>query len=91
MSQQNHLDLPSLVWVENFLKSFKGTVLFVSHDRSLLNNLAEMLIHLDRGKFRVYQGNFDSYLNYREEFLEQEQKQLEKPPKKEAKLRAFYN
>ena len=85
----NHLDLPSLVWVENFLKSFKGTVLFVSHDRSLLNNLAEMLIHLDRGKFRVYQGNFDSYLNYREEFLEQEQKQLENLQKKKQNLEHF--
>ena len=85
----NHLDLPSLVWVESFLKSFKGTVLFVSHDRSLLNNLGEMLIHLDRGKFRVFHGNFDSYLNHREEFLEQEQRQFESLQKKKQNLEQF--
>ena len=73
----NHLDLPSLIWVENYLKSFKGTVLFVSHDRSLLNNLGEMLIHLDNGKFEIFNGNFDQYLEYREAQLELEQKQFE--------------
>ena len=87
----NHLDLPSLIWVENYLKSFKGTVLFVSHDRSLLNNLGEMLIHLDNGKFRIFNGNFDQYLEYREAQLELEQKQFESLQKKKTKPRNIHH
>ena len=48
-----------------------------------------MLIHLDRGKFRVFHGNFDSYLNHREEFLEQEQRQFESLQKKKQNLEQF--
>ena len=50
-----------------------------------------MLIHLDRGKFRVFHGNFDSYLNHREEFLEQEQRQFESLQEEKTKFRAIYN
>lgn len=45
----NHLDLPSLVWVESYLQNFEGIVLFVSHDRDLLNRLASVVLHLEQG------------------------------------------
>jgi ATP-binding cassette subfamily F protein 3 len=62
----NHLDLPSLVWVEKWLQSFKGTLLFVSHDRSLLRRLPTSTLHLQNGVLTRYSGNFDSFLEQRE-------------------------
>lgn len=62
----NHLDLPSLVWVENWLQNFSGTLLFVSHDRALLNRLATSTLHLANKKLTPYAGNFDYFLEMRE-------------------------
>lgn len=58
----NHLDLPSLAWVERFLMNFKGTLLFVSHDRALLNRLAQWTLHLHGGHLQAYAGGFDDFL-----------------------------
>lgn len=58
----NHLDLPSIEWFENYLKKFNGTVLFVSHDKDLLNRLATHVLHLRQGKVSSYPGNFDDFL-----------------------------
>lgn len=69
----NHLDLPSLIWVEKYLQGFRGTLLFVSHDRSLLNRLATITLHLSHGQLKAYRGNFDSLLEQRE----QEEAQLD--------------
>lgn len=63
----NHLDLPSLVWVESWLQQFTGTVLFVSHDRGLLNRLAVCTLHLHHGDLRLYRGNFDRFLEQKAE------------------------
>ena len=67
----NHLDLPSMEWVERFLKSFKGCLIFVSHDRSLINRLATNILHLHHGEMNDYVGNYDKFLEAYE--LEQEQ------------------
>ncbi|RZA25539.1 MAG: ABC transporter ATP-binding protein [Proteobacteria bacterium] len=61
----NHLDLPSLVWVERYLQTFRGTLLFVSHDRALLNRLATATLYLAHGELRSYKGNFDAMLDQR--------------------------
>lgn len=58
----NHLDLPSIEWFENYLKQFKGTILFVSHDKDLLNRLATHILHLRGGELTPYKGNFDAFL-----------------------------
>jgi ATP-binding cassette subfamily F protein 3 len=62
----NHLDLPSLVWVEKWLENFRGTLLFVSHDRSLLKRLPTITLHLHNGRLTAYTGNFDAFLEERE-------------------------
>lgn len=67
----NHLDLPSIRWFEEYLQSFRGTVIFVSHDRDLLNNLATHVLHLRHGKLDAYTGNFTQFLDAFE--LKQEQ------------------
>ena len=58
----NHLDLPSIEWFEGYLKRFNGTVIFVSHDKDLLNRLATHVLHLREGKLTPYTGNFDDFL-----------------------------
>ena len=61
----NHLDLPSLVFVEAWLKRYPGTLLFVSHDRSLLNRLAKKTLHLETGQMALYHRGFDDFLEQR--------------------------
>jgi len=58
----NHLDLPSIEWFESYLKKFEGTILFVSHDKDLLNRLATHVLHLRQGNLTSYVGNFDDFL-----------------------------
>lgn len=58
----NHLDLPSLAWVEKYLESFQGTLIFVSHDRHLLNRLANHTVHIAWGHLYSYAGNYDFFL-----------------------------
>jgi ATP-binding cassette subfamily F protein uup len=57
----NHLDFSSIAWLETLLKDFRGSVLFITHDRSFLDNVATRIIELDRGKLRSYPGNFTAY------------------------------
>lgn len=58
----NHLDLPTIIWLEGYLKKFRGVVLFVSHDESLLNRLPNIVLHLKNGKLNEYHGNYDDFL-----------------------------
>ncbi|KAB8027970.1 ribosomal protection-like ABC-F family protein [Fluviispira multicolorata] len=85
----NHLDLPSLIWVEKFLQSFQGTLLFVSHDRSLLNRLSTVTLHLNNGKLTPYKGNFDSFLEQREHRLELEAAQADRLKKRMEEVQRF--
>ncbi|MCA2959913.1 MAG: ABC-F family ATP-binding cassette domain-containing protein [Silvanigrellales bacterium] len=73
----NHLDLPSLMWVEKYLGQFPGTLLFVSHDKDLLNRLSSYTLHLHAGGLESYKGNFDEFLVQREQRLEREQAQAD--------------
>ncbi|MFM5949344.1 MAG: ABC-F family ATP-binding cassette domain-containing protein [Novosphingobium sp.] len=57
----NHLDLESTLWLENFLKSYPGTLLVISHERDLLNNVVDSILHLQGGKLTLYPGNYDSF------------------------------
>lgn len=85
----NHLDLPSLAWVERYLLVFEGTVLFVSHDKSLLNKLSNFTLHLHKGKLTQYKGNFDKFLEERAIRQEQEAQSAEQLRKKKEALEKF--
>lgn len=58
----NHLDIETIDWLETFLKSFNGTIIFISHDRSFIRNMATRIVDLDRGKLVSYPGDYDQYL-----------------------------
>lgn len=85
----NHLDLPSLVWVEEYLKNFQGSLLFVSHDKGLLNRLASKTLHLHHGRLDEYTGNFDKFLEQREERALLEAKKNERLQKRMAEIQQF--
>lgn len=57
----NHLDFSSIAWLEGLLRDFKGSVLFITHDRTFLDNVATRIIELDRGRLLSYPGNFSAY------------------------------
>jgi ATP-binding cassette subfamily F protein 3 len=63
----NHLDLEATLWLENFLKSYPGTLLVISHERDLLNNVVDTILHLESGKITLYTGDYDSFERQRAE------------------------
>ncbi len=75
----NHLDAESVLWLEQHLAKYAGAVLAVTHDRYFLDNVAEWILELDRGRAYPYEGNYSTY-------LEQKQERLAVQGKKDAKL-----
>ncbi len=74
----NHLDAESVLWLEQHLSQYKGTVLAVTHDRYFLDNVAGWILELDRGEGIPYQGNYSSWLEQKSKRLAQEEKQESK-------------
>jgi len=68
----NHLDAESVEWLEHFLAAFPGTVVAVTHDRYFLDNAAEWILELDRGRGIPWKGNYSSWLEQKDERLKQE-------------------
>ncbi|MCR6626492.1 MAG: ATP-binding cassette domain-containing protein [Pseudoxanthomonas sp.] len=68
----NHLDIEAIAWLEGFLKSFSGSIVFVTHDRSFLRSLATRILEIDRGQLTSWPGDYDNYLRRREERLHAE-------------------
>jgi ATP-binding cassette subfamily F protein uup len=66
----NHLDITAITWLEDFLRDYRGALIFVTHDRMLLKHLATRIVELDRGKLSSFPGDFDAYLSKKEELLE---------------------
>lgn len=85
----NHLDLPSIIWLEGYFKRFRGTLLFVSHDRDLLNRLSQITLHLNHGVLTPYTGNFDSFLEQYEAKQAMNAQQLKTMQKRSAQVEKF--
>ena len=68
----NHLDAESVAWLERFLNEYAGTVVAITHDRYFLDNVAEWILELDRGRGIPYQGNYSSWLEQKEKRLSEE-------------------
>ncbi len=73
----NHLDAESVAWLEHFLDEYPSTVIAVTHDRYFLDNVAEWILELDRGHGIPWHGNYSSWLEQKQQRLEQEEKQQE--------------
>jgi ATP-binding cassette subfamily F protein uup len=68
----NHLDFTSILWLEGLLRDYKGSILFITHDRSFLDNVATRIVELDRGRLLSFPGNFSAYQTRKAEQLEVE-------------------
>jgi ATP-binding cassette ChvD family protein len=68
----NHLDAESVLWLEQHLEKYPGTVIAITHDRYFLDNVAEWILELDRGRAYPYQGNYSTYLEKKQERLKVE-------------------
>lgn len=78
----NHLDAESVLWLEQFLAKYPGAVLAVTHDRYFLDNVAEWILELDRGRTFPYEGNYSTYLEKKAERLEVQGKKDQKLQKR---------
>ena len=70
----NHLDIEAIQWLESFLKKWEAALLFISHDREFMDNLATRFIEIDRGKVMEFNCNYNTYLKRKKEMLETEDK-----------------
>ena len=77
----NHLDAESVLWLEQHLKQYEGTVIAITHDRYFLDNVAGWILELDRGEGIPWKGNYSSWLEQKEKRLAQEEKQESKRQK----------
>ncbi len=69
----NHLDIDSILWLEDFLRQFRGSLLFITHDRSFLQALATRIVDLDRGNLTSWPGSYDKYLKAKQAQLDAEE------------------
>ncbi|MEZ8061678.1 MULTISPECIES: ABC transporter ATP-binding protein [Vibrio] len=71
----NHLDVATIEWLESFLKDFRGSIIFISHDRAFIKSMATRIVDLDRGKLSSFPGDYENYLVEKEEALRVEEMQ----------------
>jgi len=77
----NHLDAESVLWLEEHLRQYKGTIIAVTHDRYFLDNVAGWILELDRGEGIPWKGNYSSWLDQKQKRLQQEEKSESKRQK----------
>jgi len=85
----NHLDLDAVVWLEEWLKRYDGTLLVISHDREFLDNVTTHILHLHDGKAKLYAGNYTAFERQRAEHLRQQQIAFDKEQAERAHLQSF--
>ena len=85
----NHLDINAITWLEEYLLSYKGAVMFITHDRTFVRRLATRIVELDRGCLTSFPGDFDAYLQKKDERLDIEERALAKVDKKLAEEEAW--
>ena len=85
----NHLDINAITWLEKYLLGYNGAVMFITHDRTFVRRLATRIVDLDRGKLTSFPGNFDWYLQKKDELLEIEERASAKFDKKLAEEEAW--
>jgi len=85
----NHLDIAAIQWLEEYLLAYNGALIFITHDRTFLRHLATRIVELDRGQLTSFPGDFDRYLQKKEEMLEVEARAAAKFDKKLAEEEAW--
>ncbi len=85
----NHLDFKTVLWLEDYLKSYKGALLIVSHDRYFLDTLVQSVCEIERGVLTRYKGNYTAFTRLKEEAVVRQQKEYDRQQKEIAKLEDY--
>jgi ATP-binding cassette subfamily F protein 3 len=85
----NHLDLDAILWLEDWLKRYPGTLLVISHDRDFLDEVVNVVVHVDERKLKRYSGNYSAFERQRAAQLELAQGAMEKQLRQRAHLKSF--
>jgi ATP-binding cassette subfamily F protein 3 len=85
----NHLDLDAVIWLENWLCAYAGTLLLISHDRDFLDSVASHIAHIERQRLTLYSGNYSAFEHRRTEYLAGQQAQYEKQQREIAHMHSF--
>jgi ATP-binding cassette subfamily F protein uup len=85
----NHLDINAITWLESYLLDYRGAVMFITHDRTFVRRLATRIVDLDRGKLTSFPGNFERYLQKKDELIDIEERASAKFDKKLAEEEAW--
>ncbi|MFT5643960.1 MAG: ATP-binding cassette subfamily F protein 3, partial [Janthinobacterium sp.] len=87
----NHLDLDAIIWLEDWLKRYPGTLIIISHDRDFLDEVVNVIVHIDERKLKRYSGNYSSFERQRNAQLILAAGALEKQTRQRAHLESFVN
>ncbi len=85
----NHLDLDAVIWLESWLKQYRGTLLLISHDRDFLDSVCNLILHIERAGIALYNGNYSSFETVRTEQLANQQAAHEKQQREIAHMRSY--
>ena len=85
----NHLDLDAVIWLEEWLRSYPGTLMLISHDRDFLDNIADHIVHIEHQAVRLYTGNYTAFEKRRAEQLAGQQSAYEKQQREIAHIQRF--
>jgi len=85
----NHLDLDAIIWLEDWLKRYAGTLIIISHDRDFLDGVVNVIVHIDERKLKRYSGNYSAFERQRLAQLELAQGMIEKQNRQRAHLQSF--
>lgn len=85
----NHLDLEATLWLEQWLKGYQGTLIFISHDRDFIDSVASHIVHFHQQQLTLYPGNYSAYERIRAEKLAQQQSQYEKQQERVEEIEKF--
>lgn len=85
----NHLDLDAVIWLETWLKNYKGTLLLISHDRDFLDNVADQIAHIENQGITLYSGNYSAFEVRRAEYLATQQSAYEKQQREVQHMHKF--
>lgn len=85
----NHLDLDAVIWLETWLKNYKGTLLLISHDRDFLDNVADNIAHMEHQSITLYSGNYSAFEIRRAEYLSTQQSAFEKQQREVQHMQKF--
>lgn len=87
----NHLDLDAVLWLQDWLLSYSGTLLLISHDRDFLDTITDHIVHIEQGKAEIYTGNYSAFERMRAEKLAQQQVAYQKQQREIAHIQSFVN